>query len=423
MPNLAIALMLFSLLQPSENISKNLNQEIYKSSFFKNPIENSILSPKSSLVAKAAFTKPDLTTANLKFSFNLFKQLVQVNTSKNIFISPYSVAIALTMTYNGAKGETQQEMARTLQLFDLEASKVNESTRALRETLLGKSGDKTSVQIEIANSLWVTSDLALNPDFAQTVKQFYQAEIASLNFANPASLSTINNWVKQNTRGKIDRILDRINQTDILFLINAVYFKGDWERPFIPSKTKPKPFYLANGKQKNVPMMRQTGQFRYFETDKFQAIGLRYKHSRIGMYIFLPKSNSSLEEFYQSLNLSNWQEWRSHLQSESVDLELPRFKLEYAQELSKTLEALGMKIAFSPRADFSAIAKGGGFISEVKHKAFIDVNEKGTEAAAVTSVGMSRGGEIHMAINRPFFLTICDRDTDTILFMGSVVDP
>ena len=366
-------------------------------------------------------------TANTQFGFNLFDEIRKTEQDKNIFISPFSISVALAMTLNGAAGDTEQAMTDTLQLQGLDAEVINIGYAALRYALLTAD---PKVTLAIANSLWARQGVPFNQSFLQRNAQFFGAEISTLDFTDPRTVETINQWVDINTNGKITKILDEIDPAAVLFLINAIYFKGTWQEEFDPSETREGPFHLANGDVKQVPMMRQEREYPYYRGENFQAIRLAYGDGQTGMYIFLPDRESDLNNFLENLNAESWENWMSQFHEQDVSLVMPKFKLEYEKELNDTLKALGMGIAFdSGRADFSrmAILSENLYIGEVLHKTFVEVNEEGTEAAAVTSVGVRVTSvpppPIPLTIDRPFFFAIRDNKTETVLFMGRVVDP
>jgi serpin B len=367
-----------------------------------------------------------LVEANTKFGFKLFQEVLKQDNNKNVFVSPTSIAIALSMTYNGASGETQQAMAKALELQGMSLPDINQANEALKATLEKADPD---VQLSIANSLWAKQGTPFKPEFLQSNQQFYKAKVTELNFSNPEATKTINNWVKENTRGKIAQIINQIQPDDVLFLINAVYFKGNWTKQFDKSQTTERPFYLSSGTQKQHPMMSQSGKYRYYENEAFQAVSLPYGKGRLSLYVFLPKKNTNLNEFGQQLSLANWQQWMSQFQMRSGSIQLPRFKFDYDIQLNNALKALGMETAFSDRANFSNMTPASVAIDEVKHKTFIEVNEEGTEAAAATSVGMVLTSApmpqepFQMVVDRPFFCAIQDNQTGTILFMGSIQEP
>ena len=360
-----------------------------------------------------------VASANTRFGFKLLQDLRGRDPGGNIFISPLSISIALTMTYNGAVGETERSMAEVLEIDALDLSTINQSNKALRDSL---ENPDPKVEISIANSIWSRQDVEFNADFLERNRAFFGAEIASLDFSSPQATATINDWVDTNTNGKIEKIVDRIDPQTLLFLINAIYFKGNWQDEFDKSLTRPGTFHLTNGNQKQVQMMRREGEYPYFRGENFEAISLPYGDRRVSMYIFLPNRNSNLNKFLRNLNAENWEQWIVQLQDRRQTMMLPRFKLEYEVRLNDTLEALGMGIAFGSGADFSGMGPSL-FISEVRHKTFVEVNEEGTEAAAVTAVVGVKSLPPAFRVDRPFFFAIYDAETETILFMGTVTEP
>jgi serpin B len=371
----------------------------------------------------------NVVTANTQFGFNLFDEIRKIEQDKNIFISPLSISIALAMTLNGASGETEQAMTNTLHLQQLGSESINTGYAGLRQAL--QVADP-KVTLAIANSLWARQDVPFKQDFLQRNTQFFGAEVSTLDFTDPDTLPTINQWVNTNTNGKITKILDEINPDMVLFLINAIYFKGTWQTEFDPSRTRDGTFYLATGAEKQIPMMTRTGDYLYSENHeaKFQAISLPYGDGRMSMYIFLPYPESDINTFLAGLNTENWERWVSQFREQEVFLSMPKFKLEYEKTLNNPLQSLGMGIAFAPgAADFSQMADlevlgRNLYIGEVLHKAVVEVNEEGTEAAAVTSVGIrTTSAPPAFIANRPFFFAIRDNETQTVLFMGTVVDP
>lgn len=368
-----------------------------------------------------------LVAANTRFGFKLFSQIQKQQANKNIFISPSSVAMALTMAYNGSAGETQQAMTKALELQGLTLEEINKSNNLLKQTLTNAD---PQVKLAIANSLWANQQITLNPDFLQKNQQYYNAEISKLNFSDPASVGKINNWVKNQTNGKITEIVDQLQPDQILWLINAIYFKGNWSEPFAKEATKERPFTLLDGSKKQLPLMSQSGRYQYLENDQFQAISLPYGTGQMSFYVFLPKTGKTLDSFYNSLNAQTWEQWMKQFRSQQGSVSLPRFKLEYDITLNESLKALGMTPAFNrQQADFSGISNIKASIDEVKHKTFVEVNEEGTEAAAVTGIGIRAtsappaGKPFEIIVDRPFFSAIRDNKTGTILFMGSIVDP
>lgn len=365
---------------------------------------------------------PDVSSvasANTRFGFKLLHDLQEREPGGNIFISPLSISIALTMTYNGAVGETERAMAEVLEIDALDLSTINHSNRALRNSL---EDPDPKVEISIANSIWYRQGIVFNPDFLERNRSFFGAVVAALDFSSPQATSTINEWVDTNTNGKIEKIVDRISPQTLLFLINAIYFKGNWQDEFDPSRTRQGIFHLTDGSEKRVQMMRREGEYPYLRGENFEATSLPYGDGHMSMYIFLPSRDSNLNRFLRNLDAENWEGWISQFQNRQHEMVLPRFKLEYEVRLNEALEALGMGIAFGGGADFSGMGPSL-FISEVKHKTFVEVNEEGTEAAAVTAVVGVKSLPPAFRIDRPFFFAIYDADTETILFMGTVTEP
>jgi len=383
----------------------------------------------SAALAQDTTSLNKLVNANDDFGFRLFSELVNNHELNNILISPISIAIALNMTYNGTNGSTKQAMAKTLGIDELSLLQLNQSNKILKNTLQ-KTDSK--VTINIANSLWADIGIKFKPDFISNNKTYYNADLATLNFSDAKAPNVINNWVNKKTKGKIKKIIDEIGEDVVAYLINAIYFNGQWQAAFDTHKTKPGPFYLLDGKEISHPMLTQTGKYLYFNNDMFQAVRLPYGKGNVGMYIFLPDTSLDFEKFLTNLNSKNWSDWTSSFSTYDGTITLPRFKIEYDQSLKQALITMGMDIAFDDsKADFTKMAtsniKGNIFIGDVKHKTYIDVNEKGTEAAAVTSVMMElKGGPMHnfnMAVNHPFFYVIDDNQTGAILFMGIVTEP
>jgi serine protease inhibitor len=366
-----------------------------------------------------------LVAANTRFAFKLFDQLAQPERSKNIFISPASVFLALAMAYNGAAGETRRGMAEAL---DLPGMSLDEVNRAGAELLQSLRSVDPQVRLAIANSLWGRQGIDFDREFLRRCAEFYGAEVQTLDFADPRALAAINGWVRQHTAGKIEKILDRIDRDMLLVLLNAIYFKGNWTRPFDRQRTEERDFHLLGGGQKRLPLMTQSGEYQYYEDQGFQAISLPYGGERLSMYLFLPEQRGGLAAFQQHLSDANWSAWMRHFRKTEGTVVLPRFKLEYEVSLNQALQTLGMEAAFSRQANFTGMGAGALKIDEVRHKTFVEVNEEGTEAAAVTAVTMMRASFVPkrrftMVVDRPFFCAIRDNQSGAILFMGLIVEP
>lgn len=367
--------------------------------------------------------KTTFIQANNRLAFKLFRELRKQETSNNIFISPTSVAIALAMTYNGSVGQTQAGMAIALELQELSLEQVNKRNAELRKSLLNL---EEGIELAIANSLWAQQDVTFKPDFLQRINDFYKAKVANLDFSAPTTLATINNWVSENTKGKIKTILNQVSPLTALILINAIYFKGSWTNPFDKKHTRDRVFTLLDGTQKQHPMMGQRDTYRYYRNEDFKAVSLPYGKNRVSMYIFLPNADSNIEEFHENFNAENWDKWMNQFQNMKGTIVLPRFQLEYEVQLNNALIALGMGMAFTFKGGFPQMCNQNLAITNVIHKTFLEVNEEGTEAAAATAVEMELDcykPTFIMMVDRPFFCAIRDNQTGTLLFMGSIMEP
>jgi serine protease inhibitor len=288
----------------------------------------------------------------------------------------------------------------------------------------------SGVQVRIANSLWSRKGKPFHSEFMKTNQAFYDAKVTELDFNSPKAPDTINDWVNKNTNGKIPKMIESIDPMDDLILMNAVYFNGGWKKEFQSSATKEESFKLQDGSTKQVQMMAQTGTYEYLREEGFQAIRLPYGDGQMDMLIIFPDESSSLGALHDKL-WADHSRWHQPFQQRRGEIKLPRFKIEYGEQLKEPLKAMGMTLPFDDvKADFSGMASvpPNLFISAVTHKTFVEVNEKGTEATAVTSVHMSTASApidtpFQMTINQPFFFAIEDRQTGAWLFVGSVVEP
>jgi serine protease inhibitor len=372
--------------------------------------------------------KEKLASANNDFAFRLLTQLAKDQPWSNIFISPYSVSAALQMVENGARGRTWEEFQQVLGTSGMSQDALNGANRDFTKVL--NSGN-TNVLLSTANAIWYRKEIPVNPGFIADNQQYYGATVAALDFEDPHSIDVMNAWVSDQTHGKINHIADGMMQPAMsLFLANAVYFKGKWEVPFEKAITKNRVFHLLGGRQKSLPMMEQARHFAYRRGTGYQAVRLAYEGSDLGMYVFLPDAGSNPQKL---LDILTGDKWRRVTKPGFADLPgtvvLPRFKFEYGVEMKPPLQALGLKSAFD-KADFSGISGQKLWISAVRQKSFVEVNEEGTEAAAATMVGVEAAGiemnppkPFEMIVDRPFLFLIEDQKTGTILFMGAVFEP
>ncbi len=385
-----------------------------------------VVSPPARVMRELTVAEKRLVETDNKFGLELFREIIREEKDKNVFISPLSVSMALGMAYNGANGSTEAAMRATLEFGDLNLQEVNESYKSLIE-LLSQLDPK--VRFLLANSIWYRQEYTFEPEFINLNQTYFNAVVRGLNFNDPSAAKTINGWVEQSTNGKIKQIVDDpIDPYKVMFLINAIYFKGTWTYRFNEQQTKDDWFTLLDGSQKMCKMMNLEGDLKYFANAQFQAIDLPYGDAGFSMTILLPKPQTPIDSLIAAINQENWRLWTNSFYKPAVNLFMPKFTLEYNLSLNETLKALGMGIAFTDQADFTRMYKNGGlYISQVKHKTFIEVNEEGTEAAAVTSVEVgttyAHGGSITMRVDRPFIFTIRENHSGTILFMGKIVNP
>ena len=366
-----------------------------------------------------------VAAANTDFGFRLLHTLDQSEPNGNIFFSPLSISSALTMTLNGAGGQTEQDMAKTLALGAMTRDQVNAANGLLLSSL---ASPDPKVEVKIASALWARRGITLAPAFQERCHCFYDARAESLDFGSPEAVSTINNWVKGNTKGKITQLVsppDVASATAVL--TNAIYFHGLWQTAFNKAATRSAPFLRVDGGEKRVPMMQQEGRFSYSETADAQAVSLPYGDGRMSLYVLLPKTGQSAEALAKNLDEKAWSARVADMKPTSLTVFLPRFKAEYSGHLRGPLSALGMGSAFERGADFRPMGLNDSFIGEVIHKAVLDVDEEGTTAAAATAVIMTRAARLPpptvMRVDRPFFLALRDNATGTILFEGLIRDP
>jgi len=365
-----------------------------------------------------------LVKSDNSFSFNLLSS-IPVDYTRNMMVSPLSVSLALSMTLNGANGDTKTAMLKTLGLESLTTDETNQIYLDLI-TALKKADPK--VVLNIANSIWIRKDFPVLESFTQVNQKYFDASITSLNFDQTA-LNTINSWVNTKTNGKIPTILDTITPDEVMFLINAIYFNGQWQYQFDPSKTVNSDFTLSSGQTVSVPMMNLKQQFGYSEQTGYKALKMPYGRGKFQMVVLLPDEGNTPESIGGQLDPTKWDALNASLNNPvEIGVWFPKFQYSWDIDLNQLLSSLGMAVAFSKDdADFSKISTEYQlFITDVKHKTFIKVDEEGTEAAAATSVGISTTvvlNPLEFHANRPFLYLITEEDTGAILFIGKVENP
>lgn len=370
----------------------------------------------------------NVIAAQNDFALKFFKELLeQDKTNSNKLVSPLSIYMDFSMAYNGAAGNTLDEMNSALQLGGISAQLLNEVNKAL-VTGLPKADSK--VELDLANSIWYRNQGA-QPllSFIQTVSDNYMAQITGADFKSPQTVNDINSWVSKNTHGKISHIIDQIDPSDIMYLINAVYFKGQWKLKFDSRQTRSRVFSTPDAGNVQTPFMTQTAVFPYLENQSMQCIELPYGAGSFSMYVILPSANLTTGDLLSTFNSDILKSTLNPMDSTKVTLFMPRWEYKYdISDLRPELSALGMPVAFTGNADFTNMypASAGAYISKALHKTFISVDEEGTKAAAVTSIGMGTTAVSPnpvMDINRPFLYLIVEKQTGSILFLGMVNNP
>lgn len=364
-----------------------------------------------------------LTSAN-DFAFRAFGALRSNAPASNICISPLSISAALTMAYNGADGTTKVDMKQTLGFQPQTDTEINEAFQSLFALFQGLD---PQVTFTTGNSIWYGQQFQLQAPFVQANQQYFGATVQPVAFGAPATTGLINNWVNTQTRGKIPTIVDFTTADDVMYLINALYFKGTWTYRFDPLNTRAGLFYPETGAPVSKDFMSlTTGRYRRYQDAQQQVIDLPYGNRQFSMTFVVPQGQSTLASVAGRLTRPQLDTWLAAADSTSLELRLPKFRLEYKEELRQALTQLGMGSAFT-NANFGRMLAGGSSglaISSVKHKTFLEVNEEGTEAAAVTSVSIvTTSLPPVVQVNRPFLFLIREKSSGAILFIGQITNP
>ena len=371
-----------------------------------------------------------LVKGNTDFAIDLYSKLKEKD--GNLFFSPLSISTAFAMTFAGTEGNTATQIAQVLH-FGMDKDGLSGAFSDLTASLSATTA-QSGYELDIANALWAQSGYKLRKSFLDIVKTYYNSGFKEVDFKSETELTrqTINKWIEEKTNNKITDLIGEGTLTRLtrLVLTDAVYFKGKWASQFEKKDTIEETFKLLSGEEIKVPMMRQKREFNYFENDKLQILEMPYIGNKLSMVIFLPKKPDGLKETESLITPTGVKDWLSGLYMQVVHVDFPKFKMTSQFSLGNTLELMGMTDVFSDRnADFSGISsdKEGPYISEVIHKAYVDVNEEGTEAAAATAVVMMGRGlpppMPYFTANHPFIFIIRDISSGSILFMGRVVDP
>jgi serpin B len=367
----------------------------------------------------------DVAKANTAFGLSLLDRVHRGQADGNILLSPLSVSMALGMTLNGAAGPTWDAMRQTLAFEASTQSQINAAYSGLIEQLRARD---PKVEFGLANSIWYNTGFPVLPAFVDTVENYFDAEVRQIDFRSATAPATISGWAEQETNGRIKNLIKSISADEIMFLVNAVYFKAPWSTVFQEQATHDAPFKRPNGSTVTARMMSRDGGYGWVKQNGVQAVELLYGDSAFSMVLVSAETGVSLAPALEMLEAAKWNALMASLQTGRVMLRMPKFKFTYEQTLNTTLTALGMGIAFDEsRADFSRIANVAPrrlYISRVQHKTFIDVHEKGTEAAGATAVGVGVTSlPPELSFDRPFLFVIRERSSGTLLFVGRVNDP
>lgn len=369
-----------------------------------------------------------VVNTNNAFGLDLFSEINAMVEKPNLMISPTSVGLALGMAYNGAETTTKEAFETLLNYEGLTREEINAISRDLILQLVTNSDGNL---MEIANSIWYRDGFQVKQGFLDLNTTYYDAEVDELDFSSPSAIETINHWVREKTHDKIDRIIEDLSPEAMMVLVNALYFNCTWETEFDKELTERKPFFSDNGeKYADVDMMTTESTFRYAQEEDFTAVELPYQNKKFSMYLFLPSYNSTVDDLIGELDGDSWKIWmEAFQQNRDVQVTMPKFKFDYRRSIGEDLKAMGLGIAFTNQADFSGISDIDLLISEVIHKTYIDVNEEGTEAAAVTGIVFettSVGGDpgpLVITLDRPFLFAITEKASNSIVFVGKVTEP
>lgn len=368
-----------------------------------------------------------IVAADNQFGFELFNKInASMDEPKNTMISPMSVSLALAMLYNGAEGQTKEQMQQMLRKAGLTPDDLNQSYKDLVAALVSHD---PKVALSIANAIYYRNTFSVKNSFITTNQNYYQAEVQGLDFSKEAeTLQTVNDWVKTNTNGKIDKIIDQVRSETIMYLLNAIYFNGEWTYRFDPKKTYDMPFKKEDNATVQVPMMMIENPFNYLRNNDFQLLEMPYGSGKYSMLIFLPQQGKTTNDVISMLNPESVAGWLSQMSEVKKEVYLPKFEFRFSKSLVDVLKALGMSDAFNgSKSNLSGISEEDHLVvSEVMHKTYIKVDERGTEAAAVTGITIdvtSVGPDNSFRADHPFVFAIREKDTKAILFIGKVMDP
>jgi serpin B len=373
--------------------------------------------------------KSAIVDANNIFALNIFKSVCANDSlSTNVFISPMSIYYALSLTGMGARSETFNAFQATLGQEGFDRQTMLDAIAGLYNDIIPADN---KVTVEIANSIWPKEGFPINQGYIDTARLYFKADVQNLDYSSPDAVNILNNWIEEKTHGKIQKMLSELPSDVVMALVNAIYFKGDWKYQFDDTSNYSGSFLKEDGSQEEVTYMKQRADFNYTENSMFSSIKMPYVDSNYCMVILLPNAGKTTGDILAQLNDENWSDWMNSYSYQKVNVAFPKFKYSYGtRELNQELKDMGLSVAFSDMADFSGITDRSVKIDQVLHKAFIEVNEKGSEAAAATVVtiiettaGPGENKEKYFEANHPFVFTICEKKSNSILFIGKLAYP
>lgn len=379
-------------------------------------------------IRQAAAALPVVKTdgrSPLDFSLIVFQQVAKSNPHRNVVISPVSIVDSMTLLYVGAAGDTKKTMAYALGLdANLSPAEIAAQVKIRRD----EPARRNHTKLENATALFGNKSVSFKNSFVEISKKYFSTDIRTVDFASADAVKTMNDWVKVKTRGKISQIVETLNSRDDVCFCNAVYFKASWRKGFQKTSTSRGTFYLDSSRQKSVMMMRAADSFNYKETADFQAVKLEYKGARRCMYVFLPKEGTSLQSLETRLYGRFWPRWKEGFSPSQGLFQMPRFRVQDQHSLQQELSQAGLRMIFDERkADFAQMIQGRAKyrMGNVLHKTLIDVDEEGTEVAAIAAAGptVPANKSFQFTVDRPFLIIVEDEQTGDLLFIGHIVDP
>lgn len=416
----------------NHNLKKYLTLSISTLLLSCSPLEI-FFTPKIEEINK--ISKSNLNESINKLSLKIISEIYKNNKNTNIFISPLNIASGINMIYNGSEGKVKTEIENIMSYNNIELSTLNESNNILKRLI---ENQDYKVKVKIANSIWFKNNLNLNDNYSKTIKSYYQANLEQLDFDNKSSIDRINSWFDWNTQGKIKKVIENIDKEDVMILINAMYFKGDWKEKFDTSQTKNGTFFLEKDKSIETPMMSlNTKSANYMEEEKYKALKLYYGDGKFSMSIFLPNEESNLSEFFNEITQDKLKNWIKISSEQEGYVTMPKYSIEYQSELNETLKNIGLVTPFkkddcTDNKLKNMLSNNNNicdlYISKSIQKTSIDVNENGSEIK--TTFSFYPIGEVtsvperfSININRPFFCFITENTTGTIMFEGVINNP